>query len=77
MEKLYLQVSKEGKRFMKIIKNPDEEFYKEITNKVKENNNYCPCALEKTEDTKCMCKEFREQTTEGFCHCMRYKKIEE
>lgn len=37
------------------------------------NDGYCPCAIEKTEDTRCMCKEFREQT-EGECHCGRYKK---
>ena len=62
---------------MRIIKNPDEEFYKEISKKVKENDNYCPCSLEKNEDTKCMCKEFREQIEEGYCHCMRYKKEKE
>ena len=32
----------------------------------------------RTEDNKCMCKEFREQIAdpefEGFCHCMLYYK---
>lgn len=41
---------------------------------VETNDGYCPCAIEKTEDTRCMCKEFREQT-EGECHCGRYKKV--
>jgi hypothetical protein len=29
--------------------------------------------IECIEDTRCMCKEFREQA-EGECHCGRYKK---
>ena len=45
-----------------------------IKERLKENGGYCPCALEKNKDTKCMCKEFRE-TKEGFCHCGLYEKI--
>lgn len=41
------------------------------------NDGYCPCAIEKTEDTKCICKEFREQESEGPCHCGRYMKVVE
>ena len=54
---------------MKIKTNSDAEFVKEIKTKIKANNGYCPCRLTKTPDTKCMCKEFREQTSEGYCHC--------
>jgi hypothetical protein len=39
------------------------------------NDGYCPCAIQKTPDTKCMCKEFREQESEGPCHCGRYMKV--
>ena len=39
------------------------------------NDGYCPCAIEKTEDTKCICKEFLEQEEPGPCHCGRYMKI--
>lgn len=60
---------------LKIIKNPDKEQYKEITKAVIDNSNYCPCSVLRNEDTKCMCKEFREQTTEGFCHCQRFYKV--
>ncbi len=60
-----------------IIKNPDGEIYEEITRKVKENGGYCPCAIFKSKDTKCMCKEFREQTELGECHCGRFMKINE
>lgn len=62
---------------MKIIKNPDAATYKEVTDAVKANNGYCPCAIEKTEDTRCPCKEFREQQTEGECHCGRFVKVKE
>lgn len=41
---------------------------------VKQNGGYCPCAIEKTEDTKCICKDFREAPEGTVCHCGRYKK---
>ena len=43
---------------------------------VDQNDGYCPCAVHKTPDTKCMCKEFREQTTPGPCLCGRFMKEE-
>lgn len=49
---------------------------KEILDALKTNGNYCPCRIEKTPDTKCMCKEFREQKS-GPCHCGLYIKYEE
>ena len=58
----------------KIQKNEDKELVAFIQLRLKENNGYCPCALEKNEDTKCMCKEFRE-SKEGYCHCGLYLKI--
>ena len=61
---------------LKIIKNPDNEFYEKITQAVKDNFNYCPCMLQKTQDTLCMCKAFREQDTEGYCHCRRFLKVQ-
>ena len=53
--------------------NENKELVKSIKEKLKENNGFCPCRLVKNEDTKCMCKEFREQT-EGECHCGLYVK---
>ena len=60
---------------LKIIKNPNKEEYDKITQAVKDNDNFCPCLIIRNPDTKCICKEFREQVTEGFCHCGRYIKI--
>ncbi len=64
---------------MKIILNPDKEVVKTIKEGLERKGGYCPCRLEKSEDYKCMCKEFREQIKdknfEGFCHCMLYKKV--
>lgn len=62
---------------LKIIPNPDPEFLKEITQCVIENDGYCPCLLYKNEDTKCMYKDFREQTTPRYCHRKRFLKVEE
>jgi len=61
---------------MKIRISNDKELVRDIQKRLKENNGYCPCKLLKNEDTKCMCKEFREQPS-GECHCGLYIKIEE
>ena len=58
---------------MRIYKNPDTDHVKEVKKKIKDNNGYCPCSLVKTEDTKCMCKEFRDME-EGMCSCGLYIK---
>ena len=43
---------------------------------VQQNGGYCPCAIEKTPETKCICKTFLEQKTPGLCHCGLYEKVE-
>ena len=60
--------------------NEDKEYAKSIMDKLKDNKKkygkrYCPCALEYTQDTICLCKEFREKNEVGSCHCGRYYKI--
>lgn len=57
----------------KIKLTDDIELRDEIRQRLKENGGYCPCALAQNDDTKCMCKEFREMT-EGTCHCGLYVK---
>lgn len=62
----------------KIRLNENEEIVKTIREGLEKKGGYCPCRMEKTEDTKCMCREFREQIAdpnfEGYCHCMLYYK---
>jgi hypothetical protein len=41
------------------------------------NDGYCPCMIDKTPDTKCPCKDFREQTELGQCFCGRYEKVKD
>ena len=55
--------------------NPNKAVVEEIKNKLKANDGYCPCRITKSQDTKCMCKEFRELKETGICHCGLYKKI--
>jgi len=58
--------------------NEDQEMVKAIREGLKRNDGYCPCRLERSEENKCICKEFREQMTDpafkGYCHCMLYYK---
>lgn len=61
---------------MKIKLNPDAEYVRDIREKLKANGGHCPCSLLKNEDTKCMCKEFREMES-GVCHCGLYEKVAE
>lgn len=65
---------RKGLAMIKVNKN--KKLVAEIKQRIKDNNGYCPCRLLKNEDTKCMCKEFREQE-EGECHCGLYVKIKE
>ncbi|MBR5242304.1 MAG: ferredoxin thioredoxin reductase catalytic beta chain [Clostridia bacterium] len=62
----------------KITLNPDKEVVAAIREGLKKTGGYCPCRLERIEDNKCICREFREQIAdpdfEGFCHCMLYYK---
>lgn len=59
---------------MRITLNPDKEYANEVLAKVRANDGYCPCRVEKTDDTRCMCKQFREQS-DGECHCGLYIKV--
>lgn len=63
---------------MSVKLNPDEETVRLIREGLEHTGGYCPCRRERSEDTKCMCREFREQIADpnfhGFCHCMLYYK---
>ncbi len=51
---------------MKMIKNPDKDFVKELKKRIKANNGYCPNQPDKNPDTKCPCKYHEES---GDCIC--------
>ena len=66
---------------MAVRLNEDPRVVAKIRKGLEAKNGHCPCVLQMTEDTKCMCKEFREQIAdpefEGYCHCMLYYKEKE
>ena len=61
---------------MAIRLNSDPEVVASIREGLKRTGGYCPCRVDRTEDTKCICREFREQMAdpdfEGYCHCLLY-----
>ena len=63
---------------MKVTLNPDAEVVKTVQEGLARTGGYCPCRLQRTPETKCMCQEFRDQIQdpkfEGFCHCLLYYK---
>lgn len=63
---------------MEIRFNDDARVVAAIREGLKKKDGYCPCRVDQTEDTVCMCREFREQIAdpefEGYCHCRLYYK---
>ena len=63
---------------MKIRFNEDEQAVARIREALLRREGYCPCRIAKTEENRCMCREFREQIAdpdfEGYCHCRLYYK---
>ena len=63
-----------GKKLVvKTVDNPYKVL--QVSTMLKNNDGYCPCRMEHSPDTKCMCKQFREQTEPGTCHCGLYEKV--
>ena len=58
----------------KVRYNDNKKVVDKIKEGLKRTGGYCPCKTERSEDNKCMCKEFRDQIAdekfEGYCHCM-------
>ena len=63
---------------MAVRLNEDKEMVKTIRDGLKRTGGYCPCRLERTEENKCICREFREQIADpdyhGYCHPPPYYK---
>ena len=66
---------------MAVKLNPDTETVRLVREGLQRTGGYCPCRLQRTEEWKCMCREFRSQIAdpefEGFCHCMLYYKTKD
>ena len=63
---------------MQIKLNSDKSFVAEIREAIKLNGGHCCCAIEKNEDSLCMCADFRKQITAGIsgkCHCGLYELV--
>lgn len=62
----------------KIRLNEDPEIVATIKAGLRAKDGYCPCRVGKSEEFKCMCREFRDQIAdpnfEGYCHCLLYYK---
>ena len=65
---------------MKVKVVDDKARVEEVKKALEDNDGYCPCRLVKNVDTKCMCREFREQMAAGLlgeCHCGLYEVVDE
>ncbi len=63
---------------MAVRLNENKEIVESIKAGLKAKDGYCPCRVLKTDEYKCICKEFKEQIAdpdfEGYCHCKLYYK---
>jgi hypothetical protein len=57
------------------VKVVDGVDFVEFKEKLKQNDYYCLCLLDKTDDNKCMCKEFRESEMGKICLCGIFVKL--
>ena len=66
---------------MAVRLNDNKEIVNEIREGLKHTGGYFPCRVERSDETKCICREFKEQIAdpdfEGYCHCMLYYKSKE
>lgn len=56
--------------------NTNSEIVKSVRESLAANDGYCPCKLLHIPENKCMCSDFRKQTS-GECHCGLYVKYME
>lgn len=63
---------------MKILVNDDASHVEKVRTAIRNRDGHCPCAIITSDDTLCMCKDFREQIADpefdGYCHCKLYYK---
>ena len=44
----------------RVVVNPDGIFVRNLKQRIRRNNGFCPCKLERKPDNKCPSREFRE-----------------
>lgn len=62
----------------KIVLNDDIELVAEVNRQLQETKGYCPCALYRAPEFKCICQAFRESLANGEeteCNCGKYKIV--
>ena len=63
---------------MAVRLNEDQAVVDTVKEGLKRTGGYCPCRLERSEENRCICEEFKAQIAdpefEGYCHCMLYYK---
>ncbi len=63
---------------MAVRLNENAQVVEAIKRGLEKKGGYCPCRVEKKEEFKCICDEFKAQIAdpdfEGYCHCMLYYK---
>ena len=62
----------------KIVLNDDLELVAECNRQLQETKGYCPCAIYRTSEYKCICSKFKESLARGEeteCNCGKYKII--
>lgn len=62
----------------KIVLSEDAELVAEVNRQLQETKGYCPCALYRTPEYKCICASFRNALALGYeteCSCGKYKII--
>ena len=63
---------------MKVRFNDNHEIVDTVKKGLERTGGYCPCRLERSEENKCMCQEFKMQIEdpnyEGYCSCKLYYK---
>ena len=62
-------------KYYEVLPNPDFLHRTKIKQAIKENDGYCCCKFERIPENKCICKEFQDQQSHGFCHCGQFYKV--
>ena len=62
----------------KIVLSDDIELVAEVNRQLQETKGYCPCALYRAPEYRCICESFRSALVRGEeveCHCGKYRII--